>query len=486
MHDQKKKKEVLTPEAKEAAAQENARVGALYLSILASNKAHVYNTKTLENTEALLLAVPEAYTVYNCRRLALEAVAPMLPCAGSSVSATGMSSAAVEPAPVPRREEWLVQELKLNAKVLLLNYKNYSAFLHRHWIFDQLVALAGLEMQHATEHAVSTALDGTAPGTYNLLCGLLRKERAQCEKLLELDERNFHAWNYRRWVLAQELRAMQLAATHRPASLPLASEGATQPSGSATPPLTFFSPEEAAELTYTTHKIKSNFSNYSAWHQRSLAIQSAVTRWQSQQVQEGVPSAAADAQQHQQAWQAALLTQLKEDIDFLKQAVYCDPNDQAAWFYAPFVFQLLRRQYHCEDEKAEALENSFMDAVIDLVAEVDRAGMDDECYLPYYFLLDQLVVLQTASQELARSTTAASAAPDTRSSASLERHITRLCEKVPSILASANGEAEGNRDEANARRCCFRYLHTRLRKADTLRRCLYDDLFQRALQGCHS
>ncbi|TPP53763.1 Protein prenyltransferase alpha subunit repeat family protein [Leishmania donovani] len=466
MHDQKKKeKQVLSPEAKEAAARENERVGALYKSVLASSKAHEYNSTTLAKTEELLLAVPEAYTVYNCRRLALEAVASMQPCADSSGSAAETSSDAAEATPAASRQQCLVQELKFNSKVLLLNYKNYNAFLHRHWIFDQLEALAKLEMQQATGHAAGAAANATAPGTYELLCSLLRKERAQCEQLLQMDERNFHAWNYRRWVLAQELRATQLAEAHRPAHSPFASaEDATRPSTSSTPSSAFFSAEETAELAYTTHKIKSNFSNYSAWHQRSLAIKSA------------------------QAWQAALLAQLREDIEFLKQAVYCDPNDQSAWFYAPFVFQLLRRQYHYEDEDgvAAALEESFMNAVIELVADVDRVCTEDECYMPHYFLLDQLVTLQAASQGTALPTTAVFAVPGTRSSASLKRHITALCGKVPSLLACANGEVAGDGDLTNARRRCFRYLHTRLWKVDTLRRCLYDDLFQRALEGCHS
>ncbi|CBZ29903.1 conserved hypothetical protein [Leishmania mexicana MHOM/GT/2001/U1103] len=490
MHDQKKKeKQVLSPEAKEAAAQENERVGALYKSVLALSKTHEYNSKALASTEALLLAVPEAYTVYNSRRLALNAVATMQPCADSSASVTETSSDAAEVTPALSRQQCLVQELKFNSKVLLLNYKNYNAFQHRHWIFDQLEALAKLEVQQATGHAAGAAVNATAPGTYELLCSLLRKERAQCEQLLQMDERNFHAWNYRRWVLAQELRAAQLTAAHRPPHSPSASaEDATQPSTSSTPPPVFFSPEETTELAYTMHKIKSNFSNYSAWHQRSLAIKSAVERWQCQQQQGGVVSSAEDAQQHQQAWRAALLAQLREDIEFLKQAVYCDPNDQSAWFYAPFVFELLRKHYRYEPENGDAavLEESFMDAVIELVADVDRVGTEDECYMPHYFLLDQLVTLQAASQGTVLPTTAASAVPGTRSSASLKRHITTLCGKVPSLLASAKGEVAGDEDVTNARRRCFRYLHTRLSKVDTLRRCLYDDLFQRALEGCHS
>lgn len=76
------------------------------------------------------------------------------------------------------------------------NPKSYSAWFQRQWIIDR-----GL--------------------------GDLQKEIGLCDKLLELDERNFHCWNYRRHVC-------QLA-------------GATQ----------------ADELAFSTLKIEQNFSNYS-------------------------------------------------------------------------------------------------------------------------------------------------------------------------------------------------------------------------------
>ncbi|KAH6918753.1 rab-protein geranylgeranyltransferase [Coprinopsis sp. MPI-PUGE-AT-0042] len=58
------------------------------------------------------------------------------------------------------------------------------------------------------------------------------------EKILDTDARNFHAWNYRRYVLE---------------SMPV-----PRP--------------EINELGYTSRKIGANFSNFSAWHQRSKVL----------------------------------------------------------------------------------------------------------------------------------------------------------------------------------------------------------------------
>ena len=59
--------------------------------------------------------------------------------------------------------------------------------------------------------------------------------------------RSVHAWDYRRYILA---------------SMPV-----KRP--------------EVSELAYTTHKIESNFSNFSAWHQRSKVF---ISLWESGQL----------------------------------------------------------------------------------------------------------------------------------------------------------------------------------------------------------
>lgn len=96
-------------------------------------------------------------------------------------------------------------ELKLTFDALQRNPKSYAAWFHRQW---------------AVDHGV----------------GDLQKEIGLCNKLLELDERNFHCWNYRRHVCQRA--------------------GVTR----------------EQELEYSTIKIEQNFSNYSALHHRSISL----------------------------------------------------------------------------------------------------------------------------------------------------------------------------------------------------------------------
>ncbi|KDN40754.1 hypothetical protein RSAG8_07929, partial [Rhizoctonia solani AG-8 WAC10335] len=104
------------------------------------------------------------------------------------------------------------------------------------------------------------------------------RELAIVEKMLDRDPRNFHAWDYRRYALA---------------SMPESDRR---------------SPE--FELAYTTRKIEQNFSNFSAWHQRTKVF---GLLWRDH------PDVEATAKQ--------------EEFEFVRNALWTDPGDQSAWLY---------------------------------------------------------------------------------------------------------------------------------------------------------
>lgn len=117
--------------------------------------------------------------------------------------------------------------------------KAYSIWTHRRWC-----------LANVPDGPTEDDPDGWRMSNWN-------KELYVVEKMLDLDPRNckphhlirgtasrafatVHAWNYRRYVLENMPKK-------RPAQ---------------------------AELEYTTRKVEANFSNFSAWHQRSKVLTS--------------------------------------------------------------------------------------------------------------------------------------------------------------------------------------------------------------------
>ncbi|RDD47027.1 Geranylgeranyl transferase type-2 subunit alpha [Trichoplax sp. H2] len=98
-----------------------------------------------------------------------------------------------------------------------------------------------------------------------------------CNKYLEYDSRNFHCWDHRRFVVAY-------------------TEGVT----------------DVTELEYTMKKIKQTFSNFSAWHYRSKLLLKVNNNLE-------IP-------RKDSIW-------VKEELDYIMNAIYTDPNDQSAWLY---------------------------------------------------------------------------------------------------------------------------------------------------------
>lgn len=66
----------------------------------------------------------------------------------------------------------------------------------------------------------------------------------------------------------------------------------------------------SSELAYTTRKIEANFSNFSAWHQRSKVFSSL---WDSGQLDR--------------------MESLEQEFELVRNAMYTDPDDQSVWVY---------------------------------------------------------------------------------------------------------------------------------------------------------
>ncbi|KAH8312868.1 hypothetical protein KR044_013385 [Drosophila immigrans] len=138
-------------------------------------------------------------------------------------------------------------ELDLTEQCLMVNPKSYCAWHHRCWTLEQ------------NPHAD------------------WERELYLCNKYLKYDERNFHTWDYRRFVCAK-------------AAVP-----------------------QQQELDFCTDKIKVNFSNYSSWHHRSLLLPQLY------------PNERRDRPMSEH--------KLQEELEMVMTAAFTDPNDSSAWFY---------------------------------------------------------------------------------------------------------------------------------------------------------
>lgn len=143
----------------------------------------------------------------------------------------------------------LEKENDLTQHCLMNDPKSYGAWHHRGWAIAQM-----------SDPEWSTEVQLTS-------------------KFLHMDERNFHCWDYRRFVLSQ---------------LP-------QLSG------------KGSELQFSTDAIHVNFSNYSAWHYRSKLLPLVHPCDKSL---------------------IGITEQVRRDeLDLVQNAAFTDPEDSSAWFY---------------------------------------------------------------------------------------------------------------------------------------------------------
>jgi len=215
------------------------------------------------------------------------------------------------------RKHLLQAEMKLLEKALRKSQKVYSIWFHRKWVVEKLFQAC------ASEKEANAVLD---------------VELDLCMRLLEVDERNFHCWNHRAYVmgmmLSQQQRVMPSSAQQDLSkgdfrTLPSeymdklyakfneaansSENGKRRQEGKKSGHVDL----SAIDLKLSKDLINRNFSNYSAWHLRAL-------------LQQPAPLASCD---DVQPAAKDLGIDIGEELEWVQQGIYTEPNDQSLWLY---------------------------------------------------------------------------------------------------------------------------------------------------------
>ena len=295
--------------------------------------------------------------------------------------------------------EFIEQEQILTQTALQRNPKAYGAWFHRKWSIRHYLNLF-LETETSRLSAnTDTDTDTDANVLIKSILRLLKAELILCGEFLMLDERNFHCWNYRRFVVGITIAVIMLEGSlghgesenkiegHAISSLDgcgawdihdwlpsldidLDAIGAqmamslSQPSQSQSLSATATATATASrnkksiealsqriciekvhsllqsEWEFTTKKIEQNFSNGSAFHMRSKLLPILI-----QLDHCGVidPDSDSDidsdsAGNHDTGiFLAAKSKWFQEELELIRNAVFTEPDDQTSWWYFRFV-----------------------------------------------------------------------------------------------------------------------------------------------------
>ena len=202
--------------------------------------------------------------------------------------------------------------------------------------------------------------------------GILNNEIKLCDKMLMADERNFHCWNYRSWVINTQLdqydeieKAQASKAKESKNADEKETEGASKKKSEE---IKAYVASEMKmkklkqEFEMTTGMIEKNFSNFSAWHYRSKLMLKIHKKNGSQYK---IP-----------------LDLIKEELDKIKHAIFTEPNDQSPWNDHRWLVSLLIPVYILKQEikKDERVFNiQFSEVVFDsLVLKATINGKETE------------------------------------------------------------------------------------------------------------
>ena len=339
-------------------------------------------------------------------------------------------------------------ELSLTAHCLQRNPKSYAAWYHRKW---SLVYFLTHPPTSTSEKITSTTAteeaDIPSMGTISLLPEriykdhlndmktILKSELELCAQFLQMDERNFHCWNYRRFVVAilgscggssssssgtstvhdkniaieSDMELFNGSWSSWLTNQPNVSMGAQLSQGSMNAvgiipsddlkeqnsskgahniaksiiPLSKQELEDIItnEWDFTTSKIQDNFSNGSAFHYRSkllpLILKSRLSSYDNDSNDSESPS-------KNERYNEILSLARDEWESILLNAIFTEPDDQTPWWYHRFIVSWAKPTEELLKESDE-LVLEYVDFLYEMVnslrelleVEKENDGMDN-------------------------------------------------------------------------------------------------------------
>ncbi|KAJ2899345.1 uncharacterized protein MKZ38_003274 [Zalerion maritima] len=344
-----------------------------------SNKT--YSPKTFQLTTKLLELNPEYYTIWNARRRCLTSGLLSRPSASSSRSrglssgsptntsstsyadALSSSSAATTPLdPAPRttgrsgttadeaaedkkysnEKENLEKDVGFLKEELVWTARLLKGFPKCYWIWNYRLWLLG---EATKRFPVPTSRR------------IWENELALVSQMLTKDNRNFHAWGYRRFVVGalerEELGGKSMA---------------------------------ESEFEYTTKMIHWSLSNFSAWHNRSKLIPRLLGE------------RGADDKKRQKF--------LDAELDLVREALNVGPEDQSLWYYHQFLILNLINDVKqativpniTVEQKSEYVQREI-DDIKDFLEDYDDIKWIYEALLEYTLALAKLESREATTSE---------------------------------------------------------------------------------------
>lgn len=296
-------------------------------SLLESKAKHLYSQEALAETTRLLSLNPEFYTIWNYRRNILNALF-----AGNELD----------------RKSVLEDDLKFVLLQLRSYPKCYWIWNHRVWCLFTLKDEANWEY-----------------------------ELAIVSKLLQADARNFHGWQYRRFVVEN----LGKRSTKEVSDKTLATAVLLKIS--------------INEYKYTTSKINSNISNFSAWHNRSKLIPKIFTALK----ELGGNGAPADDDKEVYELFKSPYNLLVHELQLIKTGMYMDADDSSVWLY---LHWLVGDDFFVSDLKSQGSSKERLSYVallqqqLDSVSELNELEKDDHPQgLDNHWCLKTIIYLKT-------------------------------------------------------------------------------------------